>query len=142
MVDWQQRPSLCQTLIWSHAKAVVVVGDAPDNMQTPWAQIRGAGGPQGDKQCPEDYQRFDVNVYSQNQMEADLISRQIFRAMRSQGQEVIMVEDVRYRRDLRNLCYQRGRRGWAVSVGGYRPAGAFHVPLLCYVLRGGFVDGR
>ena len=47
----------------------------------PWAQIRGSGGPQGDKQCPEDYQRFDVNVYSQNQMEADLISRQIFRAM-------------------------------------------------------------
>ena len=60
----------------------VVAGDAPDNMPEPWAQIRGAGGPQGDKQCPEDYQRFDVNVYSQNQMEADLISRQIFRAMR------------------------------------------------------------
>ena len=60
----------------------VVAGDAPDNMPEPWAQIRGAGGPQGDKQCPEDYQRFDVNVYSQNQMQADLISRQIFRAMR------------------------------------------------------------
>ena len=64
-----------------------IAGDAPDNMPEPWAQIRGAGGPQGDKQCPEDYQRFDVNVYSQNQMEADLISRQIFRAMRGQGQE-------------------------------------------------------
>ena len=60
-----------------------VVGDAPDNMQTPWAQIRGAGGPQGDKQCPEDYQRFDVNVYDQNQLRGDQISRQIFRAMRN-----------------------------------------------------------
>ena len=65
----------------------VIAGDAPDNMPEPWAQIRGAGGPQGDKQCPEDYQRFDVNVYSQDQMEADLISRQIFRAMRRQGQQ-------------------------------------------------------
>ena len=68
-------------------RARVIAGDAPDNMAEPWAQIRGAGGPQGDKQCPEDYQRFDVNVYSQNQMEADLISRQIFRAMRRQGQQ-------------------------------------------------------
>ena len=71
-----------------------IVGDAPDNMQTPWVQIRGAGGPQGDKQCPEDYQRFDVNVYDQNQLRGDQISRQIFRAMRSQGQKVIEVTDV------------------------------------------------
>ena len=68
-------------------KSRVIAGDAPEIMPEPWAQIRGAGGPQGDKQCPEDYQRFDVNVYSQNQMEADLISRQIFRAMRGQGQK-------------------------------------------------------
>ena len=60
----------------------VIAGDAPDNMPEPWAQIRGAGGPQGDKQCPEDYQRFDVNVYDQNQLRGDQISRQIFRAMR------------------------------------------------------------
>ena len=65
----------------------VIAGDAPDNMGEPWAQIRGAGGPQGDKQCPEDYQRFDVNVYDQNQLRGDQISRQIFRAMRRQGQE-------------------------------------------------------
>ena len=63
-------------------KSRIISGDAPEKMPEPWAQIRGAGGPQGDKQCPEDYQRFDVNVYSQNQMEADLISRQIFRALR------------------------------------------------------------
>ena len=60
----------------------VIAGDAPDNMPEPWAQIRGAGGPQGDKQCLEDYQRFDVNVYDQNQLRGDQISRQIFRAMR------------------------------------------------------------
>ena len=76
----------------------VIAGDASEDYEEsprtarpePWAQIRGAGGPQGDKQCPEDYQRFDVNVYSQNQMEADLISRQIFRAMRRQGQQTFM----------------------------------------------------
>ena len=49
----------------------VIVGDASEDYEQqprtarpePWAQIRGSGGPQGDKQCPEDYQRFDVNVY-------------------------------------------------------------------------------
>ena len=80
-------PELVPDPINNPCEGRCIVGDAPDNMQTPWAQIRGAGGPQGDKQCPEDYQRFDVNVYSQNQMEADLISRQIFRAMRRQGQK-------------------------------------------------------
>ena len=60
----------------------VVVGDAPDNMAEPWAQIRGAGGPQGDKQCPEDYQRVDVNVYDKTHMRADLIAQKIFRALR------------------------------------------------------------
>ena len=76
----------------------VIAGDASEDYEDkprtsrpePWAQIRGSGGPSGDKQCPEDYQRFDVNVYSQNQMEADLISRQIFRAMRRQGQQTFM----------------------------------------------------
>ena len=75
-------------LAYNLDKNRVIDGDAPDNMPEPWAQIRGAGGPLGDKQCPEDYQRFDVNVYRSKPVAKRIrFPGKIFRAMRAQGQE-------------------------------------------------------
>ena len=95
---------------------------------------------QGDKQCPEDYQRFDVNVYSQNQMEADLISRQIFRAMRRQGQQTLMqdFDGVIYETDVISVDAEGGPFQ-LVDTDRRTP---FVFRSLCNVLRGGFVDGR
>ena len=69
----------------------VVVGDAPGGMKTPWAQIRGAGGPQPDKQCPEAYRRADVNVYDDDQLRGEMISQQIDNALRMQPHGVVSV---------------------------------------------------
>ena len=91
-------------------RARCIVGDAPDNMAEPWAQIRGAGGPQGDKQCPEDYQRVDVNVYDKTHMRADLIAQKIFRAMRAQGQKTFThsFESVNYLTDVISVDAEGG----------------------------------
>ena len=69
----------------------VVVGDAPGGMPDPWAQIRGAGGPQPDKQCPENYRRVDLNVYSKDQFKADELSQQIDNELRKLAHGVIPV---------------------------------------------------
>ena len=72
----------------------VVVGDAPGGMPDPWAQIRGAGGPQPDKQCPENYRRVDLNVYSKDQFEADALSQQIDNFLRKVRHGVVSVPKI------------------------------------------------
>ena len=85
-----------------------VVGDAPGGMTTPWAQIRGAGGPQPDKQCPEAYRRADVNVYDDDQLRGEMLSQQIDNALRTQRHGVVSVPDTAFETDVISIDAEGG----------------------------------
>ena len=77
-------------------------------MTTPWAQIRGAGGPQPDKQCPEAYRRADVNVYDDDQLRGEMISQQIDNALRTQPHGVVAVPGTTFETDVISIDGEGG----------------------------------
>ena len=114
------------------------MGDAPGGMPDPWVQIRGAGGPQPDKQCPESYRRFDLNVYSKNQIEADQVSQHIDNQFRKQGQQTFAqtFDGTPYSTDVISIDAEGG----PFQLVDTDRRDTFHVPQLCSILRGGFLD--